>query len=165
LDSTVQLDKKEWEAFLEKLSELEKKYQLVLHELDEAHGKLQALDNPRDEQDKKPEKTESPTAPSQEETKRKTTEPKKLSFLAALENKLRSRRIPPSGRNLMGAQPNHAFCSRCRNQVMHATRFCDHCGADFGGWICSCGRGLLESVRYCDRCGRKVEDAILGTGG
>ena len=165
MDSSVQLDKKEWDAFLEKLSELESKYQLVLRELDEAHSKLQAIDNRRDEQDKKPEKTEDPTRPSQGENKRKTTEPKKLSFLASLENKLRSRRITPSGRNLMGAQPNYAYCSRCRSQIMHATRFCDRCGADFGGWICSCGRGLSESVRFCDRCGRKVVDAIQGTGG
>jgi hypothetical protein len=41
----LQVDKTEWEAFLEKLSELEKKYQVILHELDIAQSRLHALDN------------------------------------------------------------------------------------------------------------------------
>jgi len=43
MGSLIQVDRKEWEDFLNKLSELEKKYQLVLRELDTAHNKLQAL--------------------------------------------------------------------------------------------------------------------------
>ena len=162
MNSIVQLDKKEWEAFLKKLSELEKKYPLVLHELDEAHSRLQALDNSRKQQEKN---SENPTVPAEEQPSQRTTGPKNPDFLSRLKTKLRSLRIPsaaPADLSLMNpnAPPNYALCSRCGARIMHATRFCERCGAGFGKLVCSCGRGLSESVRFCDHCGRRVEDMI-----
>jgi hypothetical protein len=162
------LDKKEWEAFLEKLSELEKKYQLVLRELDEAHTKLQALalDKSPSQEEKNPLK---PTTPAEQKPIQRTMGPKKRGLLLALETKLQSLRLPPTapaGRSPLNpnAPPNYASCSRCRRKIMHAARFCERCGADFGKWVCSCGHSLSEplppSVRFCDHCGRRVEGAI-----
>ena len=56
MNSFLQIDKGEWEAFLEKLSEFEKKYSLLLSKMDAIQGKLQAEEE-RDEEDEKPEKT------------------------------------------------------------------------------------------------------------
>ena len=167
MDSTVQLDKKEWDAFLEKLSELEKKYQLVLRELDEAHTKLQALSK-SSSQEEKP--SPIPTTPAGQQPAQKTTTPKKRGFLYALEMKLQSLRLPPTARLSPlnpNAPSNYASCTRCRGTIIHAARFCERCGADFGKWVCSCGRNLepsLASVRFCDYCGRSVENEIAQVG-
>jgi len=163
LEAIVQLDKKEWEAFLEKLSELEEKYKLILRELDRAHQKLQALDKSRSQQEKN---LPSPKTPAEEQPTTGAAEVKRASLLTGLKAKLESVRVPqtpPAGWSLTNpeAPPNYASCSRCRGKIMHATRFCEVCGADFGRVVCSCGRGLSGLVRFCDHCGRRVEDAIL----
>jgi len=159
LDSIVQLDKKEWEAFLEKLSELEKKYQLVLRELDEAHRKLLALDtSPRQQEQTPPH----PATPAEQQPTQTPTGPKKRGLLIALETKLQSLRTPPAVRarrslTIPNAPRNYASCSRCRNKIMQATRFCQRCGADFRKWVCSCGRELSRSDKFCYHCGHIVE--------
>ena len=43
MDSFIQVDKSEWEAFLEDLSELERKYKLLLNKLDTDESRLDAL--------------------------------------------------------------------------------------------------------------------------
>jgi hypothetical protein len=161
LDSTVQLDKKEWEAFLEKLSELEKKYQAVLRELDEAHSKLQALEKSPSQEKKGP--PTPPTPAEEQQPTSSTTAPKKTGLLTVLKTKLQTLRIPPPAGWYLdpNAPPNYASCSRCRAKIMHAARFCDRCGANFGMFVCSCGRRLSESAGFCDHCGRRVEEEAL----
>jgi len=159
MGSLVQVDKQEWDAFLEKLSELEKKYQLVLRELDAAKSKLRTLDDSERQQQGKT----IPTAPESAEAPPKSTAtgPKKPGFLTKLRTGLKSLQIPPSpraGRSPLNpnAPPNYASCSRCGGKIMHATRFCERCGADFGKTVCSCGRELSSSDKFCDHCGRPV---------
>ena len=153
MNSFVQLDKKEWDSFLEKLSELESKYELVLRELDQARSRLEALDKSLSRKEKHP---LNPTAPTQSHPTQRTTLPKK----PRLETKLQSPLTPPANQTLMDstAPPNYASCSRCGSKIIRATRFCEVCGANFGKLVCSCGRALSESVRFCDHCGRRVED-------
>jgi len=147
--SSIQLDKKEWEAFLEKLSELEKKYMLVLRELDETRGKLQAL-----EAAPKPKKQDSieQAAPPKVEGAPYGKESAKPSILDRLTSKLESLQT----RSLIPA----ASCSRCGYRISQPTRSCVHCGADFGKMVCSCGRELPERVKFCDHCGRPAETNV-----
>jgi hypothetical protein len=157
MGSLIQVDKEEWDAFLEKLSELEKKYQIVLRELDTAQGKLRALDNSQKQQQGNP--ITPPTAP--ESPNLSPTGPKKPGFLTRLRTELQSFQIPLSPRVGPGAlnpsaPPNYASCSRCGGKIMRATRFCERCGADFGKTVCSCGRELSSSDKYCDHCGRTL---------
>jgi hypothetical protein len=160
MSSLIQVDRKEWEDFLEKLSELERKYQLVLNELDTANSKLQAIDA----SEKHYEENTTPAAPALEKRppEPRTTTPEKRGFLTKLKAELLSIRISPTvpARRILNPNtpPNYASCSRCGRKIMHATRFCDLCGADFGKWVCSCGRELPESASFCDHCGRRVED-------
>jgi len=143
--SSVQLDKKEWEAFLEKLSELEKKYMLVLRELDETRRRLHAL-----EATPKPEGqgTVEQAAPLKEEVAPQRKESAESSVLDKPTGKVESlqTRSPISA----------AWCSRCGYRISQPTRLCVHCGADFGKIVCSCGRDLPERVSFCDHCGRRV---------
>jgi len=155
--SSVELDKKEWEGFLEKLSELEEKYMSVLRELDEARSQLHTLEKaptPEKQETMKQAKVEQVKAPDQVP---KTTQ---FSFLQRLSTKLRSLQAPPTPPGGQGRptpyRSQNASCSRCGYRINYSTRFCAHCGADFGTWICSCGRTMLGSHKFCDRCGRAV---------
>jgi len=140
------LDKTEWEAFLEKLSELEKRYLQVLRELDEAHAKLNALEKSKQGGQQSPhEETARQEMPSRLEI-----EKKRGGILARFRAELGSIRA-------VSAQRKYATCSRCRHDITHVSRFCDRCGADFGGFVCSCGRGLSAEDRFCDRCGLPIE--------
>lgn len=167
MDQLIQVDKKEWEEFLERLSELEKKYQLVLRELDTAHSRLQALDVSQRQVEEKP--LSQATSAMEEKTAYATKEQGKTGFLAKLRSELRPLRryptlpSPPSPLN-PNAPPNYASCSRCGSKILYATRFCDRCGANFGRWVCSCGHGLPESARFCDHCGRRVETTTSQVG-
>lgn len=46
MDSFIQVDENEWKAFLEDLSQFEKKYQRLLSRLDTAESRLQTLTAP-----------------------------------------------------------------------------------------------------------------------
>ena len=166
MDSLIQIDRKEWEDFLNKLSELEKKYQLVLRELDTAHNKLQALENSQKHETSSPVPfTIPPTSTQEKQTAQTTTKEKKTGLLSRLKTDLQSFRISPS----VGAErpvfnpnapPNFASCSRCGGKILFPRRFCGYCGADFGQWVCSCGRAFSAGVTFCDHCGRRIADAL-----
>jgi hypothetical protein len=133
LDSFIQIDKNEWEVFLDELSEFEKKYKLLLNKLDMNENRLDAL--------KTPEKKEGGES--------------KGGFLS----RLKTRVEPPGMRErlgIVGKRQPVAFCSRCGFQIVRTTRFCQRCGADFGKVVCSCGRELGSGDKFCDRCGREV---------
>ena len=152
MDSFIQIDKKEWEVFLDELSEFEKKYKLLLNKLDMNENRLDALNTP----EKK--KAESEEASRQLPAKN----PEKLvggegkgGFLS----RLKSRVEPPAKRDrlgIVGKRQPVPFCSRCGFQIVRTTRFCQRCGADFGKMVCSCGRELGSEDKFCDRCGREV---------
>jgi len=154
----IQVDRKEWKDFLESLSKLEEKYRLVLDELDTARSRLRALENSLESRE---EKLPTPTigASVENQTIRATIEQGRTGPLAQLRTELRSLQTsaasPASGRH----PTPEIYCSRCRCGVVHGTRFCELCGADFGMWVCSCGRELVESDRFCDNCGLPVEYA------
>ena len=166
MDSLIQIDRKEWEDFLNKLSELEKKYQLVLRELDTAHSKLQALENSQKHETASPVPVAiSPTSTQEKQTTQTATKQKKTGFLTRLEADLRSFRISPSVRagrppSNANAPPNYASCSRCGSKILVPRKFCGSCGVDFGQWVCSCGRALSAGVTFCDHCGRRIADAL-----
>ena len=159
--SSVELDKEEWEAFLGKLSELEKKYMSVLRELDETRSRLHSLEsapNPKEQSTTKQATVEASKPP---ERAPKTPQ---LSILQRLENKLQSLQTIPTSRSSQGSPtPNrtqNASCSRCGHRINYSTRFCAHCGADFGGWICACGQTLSGTDKFCDRCGGPVGTSV-----
>ena len=161
MGTLIQIDKEEWDSFLEKLSELEKKYQVVLKELDAAHSRLQALDSSQKQEEKKPPTLTTPPTPTptKMQAAQTVTASKKLGFLTQLETRLRSVRMtttPRTGPSMLdpNAPRNYASCSRCGGKIMHATRFCERCGADFGRLVCSCGRELSSSDKFCYHCGR-----------
>ena len=159
--SSVELDKEEWEAFLGKLSELEKKYMSVLRELDATRSRLHTIEkapNPKEQSTPKQATAEEMKAPEQ------TPKTPQLSILQRLENKLHSLQTIPTTRSSQGPPtPNraqNASCSRCGYRINYSTRFCAHCGADFGGWTCACGRTLAGADKFCDRCGRPVGTSV-----
>ena len=165
MDSLIQVDRKEWEDFLNKLSELEKKYQLVLRELDTAHSKLQALENSQKHETPPPVPLSTPATSTEKQTIQAATSEKKAGFLSRLKTDLQSFRISPSVRAERpafnpNAPPNYASCTRCRSKILSPRRLCNYCGADFGQWVCSCGRTLPAGVTFCDHCGRRVADAL-----
>jgi len=151
--SLMQIDSKAWEEFLEKLAELEKKYLQVLHELDTAQGRLQAL-----EQEQHTEKPRKPTrtTPAEQQVILGTTEPSKLGLTTRLETKSPSLQVSPTGPGWNLLNPN-ARCGQCGGIIMNATRFCERCGADFGKLTCACGEQVTGSVAFCDHCGRRVQ--------
>ena len=156
--SSVQVDKKEWEELQEKLSELESKYQSVLHELDTARSRIQALDHPPKPADKK--LPDAPTSQRKETRTGLAKRPREEStFLTRLKGELHrlSGHLTKPPNLSPNAPPNYASCSRCGSKIMNASRFCNRCDADFGKWICSCGRELAETVRFCDNCGKRVD--------
>lgn len=149
---SVQLDKKEWEAFLEKLTELETKYLRVLRELDEAQARLNKFENtPKNPQSETKEEATPKNVATQELTKRPQ---EKLAYqprsmLARISAELSSLR------NLSTLQRG-AACSLCGHRITHVSRFCEKCGADFGKLTCVCGRDLTASDKFCDHCGRST---------
>ena len=160
MDSFIQVDKNEWKDFLEELSRFEKKYRLLLNMLDVDETRLQALDTPEkkdvvSEEASRQVSVKSPEKPPAGEVRG--------SFLSRLKTKLE----PPGGswtRTIarpgpLSKQQPLAACSRCGFQIVQATRFCQHCGADYGKWVCSCGRELGSEDKFCDRCGRECRGA------
>jgi hypothetical protein len=157
LSSFVQVDESEWKAFLEDLSQFEKKYQHLLQMLDLAESKLQALTAP--------EKKELVSAEASRQAAVKSPEKKvggevKGGFLNRLKTKLEPLGRSSMGRNtglgILSRPQGYAVCSRCGSQIVRATRFCQRCGADFGKMVCSCGHELSVGDKFCDRCGRGV---------
>ena len=154
MDSFIQVDKNEWKAFLEDLSELERKYKLLLNKLDMDESRLQAL------------RTREKEAGSDEALRQVPLQSPgaggevKGGFLIWLKTKLQ----PPAGSSMgRSTQPGmlskpqgYAACSRCGFQIGRPARFCQRCGADFGKLMCPCGRELGSGDRFCDRCGRGV---------
>jgi hypothetical protein len=158
---SVQLDKKEWDAFLQELSELEMKYLLVLRELDEAHSKLQALGKSPEQSNRPP---SGPAASKIGRSREDVGGASKDDFVTRLKTGLES--LKPTStvvgagtqsvQTIQTAQGSYACCSRCGYKIVHATRVCQHCSADFGMLVCSCGREVPDSGRFCDGCGRPV---------
>ena len=150
MDSFIQVDENEWKAFLEDLSQFEKKYQRLLSRLDTAESRLQTLTAP----EKKVVGSENVLPPGPEKGAGVEV---KGSFLSRLKTKLEA----PAGTwrttpGILGKPQGYAACSRCGFQIVRATRFCQHCGAGFGKLVCSCGAELGSGDRFCDCCGREV---------
>jgi len=152
LDASTQVDKSEWKAFLEDLSEFEKKYQLLLNRLDSAEGKLRASETPEKKVEEGKEASPQASGESTEKNKEVGGEARG-GFLSRLETRLKRASAP---RSTPPGSLGYATCSRCGFQIVRATRFCQRCGADFGKPVCSCGRELGSGDRFCDRCGRGV---------
>jgi hypothetical protein len=153
LDSFIQVDKSEWEAFLEDLSELERKYKLLLNKLDTDESRLGALKTPEKKEGGAEAFRQVPKSPG-------VGGEVKGGFLSRLKAKLEPRRGSSMGRDarpgMLGKPQGYAVCSRCGFRLVRAARFCQCCGADFGKMVCSCGRELGSVDRFCDRCGREV---------
>jgi hypothetical protein len=156
LSSFIQVDKNEWEAFLEDLSELERKYKLLLKILDMDESRLQTL-SPHE---KKAEGSSAAPRQVPKSPEKRVGENVKSSFLSRLKAKLEPRGGSSMGRSarlgMLGKPQGYAACSRCGSPIVRATKFCQRCGADFGKMVCSCGRELGSGDRFCDRCGREV---------
>ena len=156
MDSFIQVDKNEWEAFLEDFSQFEEKYRLLLSALDDAESRLQALKKPTDQV----EASEALQQASMERTVERTAEETSGSFLSRLKTKLESLGNPPTmagGQQSIASPPRgQPACSRCGFKITRATRFCPRCNADFGRVVCSCGRELASGDRFCDHCGLGV---------
>ena len=150
MNSFIQINKNEWNAFLEELSEFEKKYERLLNMLDMTKSRVDALKTPEKEERE-----------SEEDLRLSAKTPEKVvgaeakgSYLTRLKAKLESlggRSIRPG---ILSMPQVYASCSRCGFQIVRPTRFCQRCGADFGRAVCSCGRELGSGDRFCDRCGR-----------
>jgi len=150
LDSFVQIEKGEWEAFLHELSEFEKRYELLLIRLDRAENTLRTLSEP--EKENRTSETVGQT-PSEDSRKGMILESAN-SFLSGLNAKLQ----PRGSTSILSLPHNQTSCARCGFKIPRASRFCTRCGADFGKWVCSCGRELLPGDKFCDRCGRPCGD-------
>ena len=152
LDSFIQIDKNEWKAFLEELSEFEKKYKLLLNKLDMNENRLDAL--------KTPEKKEAESEEASRQLSAKN--PEKLDGgegEGGFPSRLKTSLEPPARRGglwIPGKRQPVAFCTRCGFQIVRTTRFCQRCGADFGKVVCFCGRELSSGDKFCDRCGREA---------
>ncbi len=155
LDSFIQVEETEWKAFLEELSHFEKKYRLLLNILDMDESRLQALAT----SEKKA--VQSEKASRQLSMKIPEVRPVgevKGGFLNRLKSKLELASSSSTGMRpgILSKQQPVAACSRCGSQIVRSTRYCQGCGADFGGLVCVCGRPLTAADRFCDRCGRGV---------
>ena len=155
MDSFIQVDKSEWEAFLEDLSQLERKYTLLLNKLDMDENRLDALKT----SEKKAADAETLRQLSKSSEKGMGGDVKG-GFLSRLKTKLEPLTGSSMGRSARPGMPGnpqgYAACSRCGFRLVRACRFCERCDADFGTTVCSCGRGLSSGDRFCDRCGREV---------
>ncbi len=153
MDSFIQVDKSEWEAFLEDLSELERKNKLLLNKLDTDESRLGALRTPEKKEDGTEALRRVPRSPE-------VGGEAKSSFLSRLKAKLEPRAGSSMWRGvrpgMQGKPQGYAACSRCGFRLVRACRFCQRCGGDFGKMVCSCGRELGSGDRFCDRCGRAV---------
>jgi hypothetical protein len=155
LDSFIQVDKNEWNAFLEAFSEFEKKYELLLGELDNARSRLRASSS----EARVGGGIETPSKASPGKTVERMGGVTGGSFFDQLKAKLETLSISPSvvsQRSVASLSRNQAACSRCGFKIVRATRVCQGCGADFGGMVCVCGRSLSSADKFCDRCGRGV---------
>lgn len=153
MGSFLQIDKKEWENFLDKLAEFEQKYQLLLSKMDTLQSKLEAGER-RDkrENEKRDEESQNlvpqlpPQGPSAES-----------SLLDRSNDKTKPRnRADLTFSKIPYAPNNIAYCKSCGYSITLGSRYCTHCGTDFGKRICSCGRELSGSERFCDWCGRSL---------
>jgi len=149
LDSLIQVDKNEWKAFLEDLSQFEQKYRLLLSALDDAENRLRALEKP----EAQVEGSEALRQASMERPVQRTAEQPAESLLTRFKTKLESLGNPTTA-SRPSRQPT---CSRCGFKITRATRSCPRCGADFGRVVCSCGRELADGDRFCDGCGVRYE--------
>ena len=152
LDASTRVDKSEWKAFLDDLSEFEKKYKLLLNRLDTAEGRLRASEMPEKKAEQGNEGLPQASGESAGKEKEEGGEAKG-GFLSRLKTRLKT---ASAMRSTQLGNLGYATCSRCGFQIVRATRFCQRCGADFGKLVCSCGRGLGSGDRFCDRCGRGV---------
>ena len=154
---TITFDRNEWEDFLDKLAEIEKKYRIVLQELDTTRARLHALD----ESKKQPHENQpvQKTASEPSKSAKKSTETTTGGILTRLRTALQDHRVPspvPTTQAFVSSKSRVLACSRCGYQIVHATRVCQRCGTDFGRLVCSCGRKLAGSDKFCDSCGNKV---------
>ena len=149
LGSTLQIDRSEWESFLEKLAEFEKKYNLLLSKIDAMQTAPSTIQQPG------PEKAE-PSVVASVMSEIPVPSRQKESLLSRLN---RSLKMPsPTAARSVGPVyfENGAHCSRCRWQLTQPTKYCHQCGTGFGAVICPCGRQLGPGDKFCDGCGRAV---------
>jgi len=147
LDSFIQVDKNDWKAFLEELSQLEKKYKLLLNMLDMDESRLQGLAAP---EKKEVEREEASGQVSMKSPEKRQAGEVKVGFLSRLKTKLEHARP-----GILSRPQTYASCSRCGSQIVQPTRFCQRCDAAFGKMLCSCGRELgagISSVTVADEC-------------
>ncbi len=149
LPSFIQVEENEWKAFLEELSQLEKKYKLLFNMLDMDESRLQGLAAP---EKKEVEREEASGQVSMKSSEKRQAGEVKVGFLSQLKTKLEHAR--PGILSRPQTYATYASCSRCGFQIVQPTRFCQRCGAAFGKMLCSCGRELDEGDKFCDRCGR-----------
>ena len=149
MGSTLQIDRDEWDSFLEKLAEFEKKYNLLLSKIDAMQSGPSAAQQPVAQ------KADVPVA-SNVMPEIRLPSPQREGLLSRLNRSLKPS-TSASARSIGSIYfQNGAHCSRCSWQLTQPTRFCQQCGAGFGGVICPCGRQLQSSDKFCDHCGRVV---------
>jgi len=157
LDSFIQVEENEWKAFLDELSQFEKKYKLLLNKLDMDESRRQASATAEQKGAQSVDALEQVPLKSSE---RPQTGQVRAGFLSQLKTKLESAGeslTAVSVRPTLLSKPQaFASCSRCGFQIVQPTRFCQRCGADFGKLLCSCGRELVLGDKFCDRCGRAL---------
>jgi RNA polymerase-binding transcription factor DksA len=148
------VDKAEWEAFLGKLSEFEKKYELLLDKIDELQNELEVEKKKgRVSIEKGSETSPVNATPSPQFQPQQA----RNNFLSRLETTLKAaKRTGTPIPQAPYAIQNVARCSHCGSSIVSASRFCQRCGFDFGRLLCSCGRELSGSEKFCDRCGRAL---------
>ena len=144
----LQVDRTEWEAFLEKLKEFERKYNLLLNKVDTLQSKLQ-----------NEEKNDGGSPGALKQELHVPPQPQfaaeRNNFLGALDTKLKAlnKSNSPVPKRPYVIQ-NNAYCSSCGYRIIQPSSVCERCGCDFNALVCSCGRELTGSQRFCDRCGR-----------
>jgi len=157
LNPVLQVDKDEWDTFLSEFSKLAKNYEIILGKLDMALAQIEVqreknrqLDARGSEvlesvEDGLDEIKQDQSAKKPNETER--TVKTKLGFLESFRIGLfRLTRRPQTS--------TYASCRRCGYVIKRASRFCVGCGADFGAFVCPCGRGVSPDDKFCDQCGR-----------
>ena len=149
MESFILVDREEWNALLNDLSQFEQKYQLILNKLDATERRLRELG-----EEKKEEGRHSSQQMHERTLPDGRAEETGSNLLSRFKSKLESFGATARRSQTMILSQNYASCGNCGYWISRPTRFCQRCGGDFGALTCSCGRQLLPTDRFCDRCGR-----------
>jgi rubrerythrin len=147
MNPVLQVDKDEWETFLSEFSKLAKNYELILGKLDLALAQIEVQREKNGQlEDELDEIKQDQSAKNPNEAERTVkTKPGFLEFFSRI-GLFRLTRRPQT--------ITYASCRRCGYVIKRASRFCVGCGADFGAFVCPCGRGVSPDDKFCDQCGR-----------